>query len=148
MKRGILFRGKDTDTGRWYEGFYMALSDTTYCFKEDYDRNPDNTKHYIVFDQMTDWCLPNRHLQAEVDPTTVGQYTGLNDKNGKLIFEGDIVRCGTGRICKVIFFTSPCFSGFDLIPIDGFDAPPPRKWSLFSDTEVIGNIHDNNDLGE
>ena len=61
--RDILFRGKDSDTGKWYEGFYMALSDTTYCFKEDYDRHPDNTKHYIVFDKMTDWCLPNQHLK-------------------------------------------------------------------------------------
>ena len=71
--REILFRGKDPETGKWYEGFYMALSETTYCFKGDYDRHPDNTKHYIVFDRMTDWGLPNQHLRADADPSTVGQ---------------------------------------------------------------------------
>lgn len=146
--REIFFRGKDPETGKWYEGFYMALSDTTYCLEEDYAAHPDNTKHYIVFEKMTDWCLPNRHLLADVDPSTVGQCTGLKDKNGKRIFEGDIVRCGTGRICKVTFFISPGVSGFDLVPIGGFDAPPPHNWSLFADTEVIGNIHDNPELLE
>lgn len=100
---------------------------------------------------------------------TIGQYTGLHDAtkwesltekeqqdflrnhkkedwNGKRIFEGDIVRCGTGRICKVTFFISPGVSGFDLVPIGGFNAPPPHNWSLFADTEVIGNIHDNPEL--
>lgn len=91
--RKILFRGKDPETGKWYEGFYMALSDTTYCFEKDYAAHPDNTKHYIVFDEMTDWGLPNRHLRADVDPTTVGQYTGLNDKNGKRILRGISSNC-------------------------------------------------------
>ena len=89
--REILFRGKDPESGTWYEGYYMALSDTTYCFQGDYAAHPDNTKHYIVFDRMTDWGLPNQHLRANVDPVTVGQYTGLKDTNGKKIFEGDFV---------------------------------------------------------
>ena len=42
--REILFRGKDPETGTWYEGFYLELSETTYCSKGDYDRHPDNTK--------------------------------------------------------------------------------------------------------
>ena len=55
MAREILFRGKDKDSGRWYYGNYMALNKTTYCVAEDYAAHPDNTEHFIVFDQMTDW---------------------------------------------------------------------------------------------
>ena len=40
---------------------------------------------------MTDWGLPNRFLQCEVDPDTICQCTGIKDKNGKLIFENDIM---------------------------------------------------------
>ena len=52
--REILFRGKCPDTGRWYEGQYIHLHKTTFCFKEDYDRYPDNDIHQIVFEEMTD----------------------------------------------------------------------------------------------
>ena len=138
--REILFRGKDPETGRWYEGFYMKLSDTTYCFKEDYDAHPDNTKHFIVFDRMTDWGLPNQHLRANVDPSTVGQYTGLTDKNGKKIFEGDIVRHGE-RISIIAYI--PQYMRFA-------GKRPQVIMAIFNfeNSEVIGNIHDNPELLE
>ncbi len=98
MDREILFRGKDKDDGNWYEGYYLQLHDTTYCCMpsdnaDEANRlNEENKHHYIVFEQMTDWGLPNKHLRAEVDPKTVCQYTGLTDKNCRKIFEWDIVR--------------------------------------------------------
>lgn len=164
--REIMFRGKALDTGRWNEGFYMALSDATYCLKEDYDAHPDNTKHYIVFDKMTDWGLPNRRIMVVVDPSTVGQYTGLTDKNGKRIFEGDIVRW-TWENCALVspggYRRYSCGSVFDVRCLEsgfmlckaGDRASAPNSngkvanyefWNLHGGLEVIGNIHDNPEL--
>lgn len=157
--RKILFRGKGTDAddkNKWYYGSYMKLDDTTYCFTEDYRRNPDNTKHYIVFDIMTDWGLPNRHMQATVRPETVCQYTGLKDKNGKKIFEGDIVEyedespsnyeyhdnliMNRGAICYsdgTFYWTNAVATTLEDNVYDGV-----------LDCKVIGNVFDNPELLE
>lgn len=150
------------DDGKWHEGSYMALSETTYCLKEDYDRHPDNTKHFIVFDRMTDWGLPNRHLQSEVVPATVGQYTGLTDKNGKRIFEGDIVFDAFENHYGVVAYgdyKNPFNSdewthnfGFSIDWKTGNGPDLLRKdlgyWITEVDARVVGNIHDNPDLIE
>lgn len=146
--REILFRGKCTDTGKWYEGRYIHLHKTTYCFKEDYEKNPDNDIHQIVFEQMTDWCLPNRHLRVGVIPETVGQYTGLtDDKNGKKIFEGDIVAVyvkGCRTICTVSW--AETVAHFQLWQINTIPGTPTALNLGNYDCEVIGNIHDNPEL--
>lgn len=152
--RDILFRGKDKDDGNWYEGYYLQLHDTTYCCmpSDNVDEanrlNKENEHHYIVFEQMTDWGLPNKYLRAEVAPETVCQYTGLTDKNGRKIFEGDIVRrtdLHNAKEPSIGFIEYDAENTAFLIhwmDIQNYSATFPWKDRI----EVIGNIFDNPEL--
>lgn len=145
MARKILYKGLGKDNKKiWHTGYYWKTNDTTYCFKEDYDANPNNTHHYILFDRMTDWGLPNKKYQAEIDVETLCEYTGMLDKNGKKIWENDIVKCidkdgnrkfmGTVKFNNCSFCISNSFSS-------------NYRW-LDYEIEVIGNIFDNPELLE
>lgn len=142
--REILFRGKWLGNGEWVEGYYCKISETTYAFAEDYERNPIPVHHYILQEVMTDWGLPNRFNQYEIDPETLCQYTGLKDKNGNRIWENDIVRIensmdeGIGNIefYGGIWYVDgePSNSLYDIVEYDD------------ADIEVIGNIFDNPEM--
>lgn len=157
--REILFRGKDKDDGNWYEGYYLQLHDTTYCCmsSDNVDEanrlNKENEHHYIVFEQMTDWGLPNKHLRAEVAPETVCQYTGLTDKNGRKIFEGDIIKINEDvKEAFGIFDGSVIYRGGSFIIGNSNSSGMLNSLFVISDInyvlrgEVIGNIFDNPDL--
>ena len=127
--RDIIFRGKRINNGEWVEGYFVNLWLVHY------------QKHQPI---ITD----NNAVSYDVDPSTVGQYTGLTDKNGKKIFEGDIVAIerGWNKTAKYHVFFDPQICGFigDSINYIGF--------TTFGDDginmEVIGNIHDNPELLE
>ena len=130
--REILFRGKRTDNGEWIEGFYSA---------EEYDPYIEKIE-YIPRIQIIGKCV-----SLGVIPETVGQYTGLTDKNGKRIFEGDIVeRVSDGERAVISWLKySACFGlSFDgwCCGFDNYDDNLPSNF------EVIGNIHDNPELLE
>ena len=130
--REILFRGKRIDNGEWVEGNLFV---------------PDEVTHRKAPTEILVGTNVVR-ISYEVDPATVGQYTGLTDKNGKRIFEGDIVDC-IARMdranCVVIFEEGE----FRLVPernyktyVTGGDYHALRCF----EKEVIGNIHDNPEL--
>lgn len=145
--REILFRGKNIDNGKWIYGGYVHLHKTTYCYAGSDDGN--NDIHRIVFERMTDWNLPNKHMMADVLPETVGQYTGLVDKNGVKIFEGDIL----------VGFLDEEYPEHETVVVvewhenmwvtrQGKCHPDLLEQSDLDCFEVIGNIHDNPELLE
>ena len=93
-----LYRGKRIDNGEWVEGAYHKHDTVKACFTTD-DPKP---KHLIINDGFCDWGLEPPIVGYEVDPDTIGECTGLKDKNGKKIFEGDIVKLDE-QLFKVIY---------------------------------------------
>lgn len=152
--RDIKFRAKGNDEqtkNRWFYGSYYKTNDTTYCCKEDYDRTSDNTHHYILFDEMTDWGLPNRKLRADIDIETLGQYTGIKDRNSKEIYEGDIAKLPAYlpnhteyAVCKWIDNNG---SVEDVIGFGFEDMNGKRvRNDEWEDYEIVGNIFENPEL--
>lgn len=121
--REILFRGKRIDNGEWVEGNYG---------------NHTSLDAFIIYKPYPTMGGGFAALGFyEVVPETVGQYTGLCDKRGKKMFEGDILATRTGRPHIVKFEDG----GFALTDT----AIPIRHANVF---EIIGNIHDNPELLE
>lgn len=124
--REIKFRGKRVDNSEWVYGYYVF--------------RPDGN-HFIYWKPFEDASQNTYH---KVIPETLGQFTGLTDKNVKEIFEGDFCKDTDGRILEVGW--SDKFSSFVLMN---------KKWAFKhwfgescdpEEVEVIGNIHDNPEL--
>ena len=155
--REILFRGKRTNNETWCYGFYC------------HQTQDKKTTDYIFYSQDNELCA------AEVVPDTVSQYTGLTDKNGKKIFEGDIVEYNISDEfdCQSIVKFGEYkqdgsggeYSAIDCIgfyvEVDNYTCPDwceedseyfpkylkhQNLLEVASNCEVIGNIYDNPEL--
>lgn len=127
--REISFRGKRVDNGEWFEGFYAKSGEKTYII---YDN--DIAVGYVSM--------------KEVIPETVGQYTGLTDKNGNKIFEGDILseRPPMNQIAYIgyVAYDEELAAWRFMIKNDTFNGVLLGSYS--NSYKVIGNIHDTPEL--
>lgn len=139
--REIKFRGKRLDNGEWLYGSLLVS-----YFKD------DKKERYFITQ-----FSGNYTFEHEVNPVTVGQYTGLKDKNGRDIWEGDIFKeDGSGIVRSVFrvpgglaFEDNPVSFGYDhrapIYPYSSIAEMQNVSW-LSQCCEVIGNIHDNPEL--
>lgn len=125
--RPYIFRGKREEDGKWVIGTGIDTFGGTFILNA-YERETDATD-----------CDDYR-----VNPLTVGQYTGLKDKNGKMIFDGDIVRYGD-TIHEVVFEQRNGTAYFGLV-YSMIETLPFGHYQDLNQIEVIGNIHDNSEL--
>jgi uncharacterized phage protein (TIGR01671 family) len=128
--RDIRFRGKRSDNGEWIYG-YIQFS-------------KDKSSAWICESKEDDWTVKN---QFPNHPETVGQYTGLKDKNGKEIYEGDILHhvwnSGHDHMLETTSFVKWYNAAFFVDDLKRSD------WMLSMHTladwatvEIIGNIHE------
>jgi uncharacterized phage protein (TIGR01671 family) len=121
--REIKFRGKRLDNGEWIEGDLLRMNGHWFIFL---DPAPEGIDKYAV------------------DPATVGEFTGLKDKNGKEIYEGDVMEIPetdfNAEIIGRVLFEEDAYY---IIPLRGGHLWG-LHWSLRKhDAKIIGNIHDN-----
>lgn len=147
MDREILFHGKRKDNGEWVEGYYTHVGPT------------NDMRHYIIP------YYASAFYGIEVDPSTVGQYTGLTDKHGKKIFEGDCIKVVIKKYgydgMTETETTQKGLVAYDSIGMIGLVLEVRDGRNLWSDCflelsmsdsiidyrlEIIGNIHDNPEL--
>lgn len=133
--RQIKFRGKCIKTGEWLYGYYLV----------------NRGDSYIVKDEICDpFSQPD---DFKVDPETVGQFTGLHDKNGKEIYEGDILQSVEYPDILMNVWYDDYEASFQSTKIDCNSYKPWKtegnicqRWLDEYPKVVIGNIHDNPEL--
>ena len=125
MTREIKFRGEHTDTGEWVYGSLIQWKDGVTT---------------IITETKED------HYESYVNPDTVGQYTGLQDRNGKEIYEGDIIvqQGYSGMRPMLVRFGNGAF----VTGNHKGSSTPKRPMLIQPRSKVIGNIHDNPELLE
>lgn len=133
MENRYLYRGKRIDNGEWVEG-YLSYP---FC------REKGNESYYFYAKDSLDFFC-----RCVVDASTVCQCTGLKDKNGRLIFENDIVNCLTEECCGYIGWNESEAGFYFNVLLEGGRFEEEHIYDYQDCIEVIGNIFDNPELFE
>ena len=156
--REIIFRGKRIDNGEWAYGWPFADAADCSLKKAGKCQCPHDGSEYFIVEWDDDF---HEYEERQVIPNTVGQYTGLKDKHGKRIFEGDMIKPFDDEVDKMVVefhhgqFLLCLFGERGYMAEYGweeegnygcFEAEPLSSYG--HDIEVIGNIHDNPELLE
>ena len=126
--RTIKFRGKSILTDKWFYG--------------DLVHSADKKRTAILVNDI------DGYDECEADPETVGQFTGLMDKNGKAIYEGDIVKWSNGMLYAVKFWDGMFYASIEECNEGILGGFPLHRLIEYEDgeCEIVGNIHDNTEL--
>lgn len=140
--RRILFRGKRLDNGDWVQGYYFETPLT------DEATNSKTEDGWFFLCGRRRHCISRNNCVYEIDPSTVGEFTGHFDTNKKTIFEGDIVECQEYECMGYIAYDIG-EAGFMFRVYDD-DFPSGYELECLSDfvdeMKIIGNIYDNPEL--
>ena len=136
--REILFKAKRLDNGEWVEGY--PVYDRADCTLK--RQGKCQCAHDGSLITFFGW-IDNLHEYDEinVDPSTVCEYTGLTDKNGKKVFVGDIIKCSKGCPHEVVWlqeYGGTFIGGMPAIYLSVL--MPGYAWT--GAEEIIGNVHD------
>lgn len=138
MEDRYLFKAKRIDNGEWEIGSLIALPTGEYEISNKCNNPPD-------CDPMWDKVV----ITHKVDPSTICQCTGLKDKNGKWIWENDVVRDGHGNLYKAFWQNNYYQFSWICVKSDVLIGSKLDLWDFKSfEIEFIGNIFDNPELLE
>lgn len=137
-----MVKAKCIETGKWVTGYYYKMAETTYCCAIG-DELSIPVHHYILQETMTDWGLPNRMLQYEVDSDTLCQCTEFMDVYDNMIWENDLVKFtqNTEEYFGYIELNDEGY-GFQVVNENSVLGDNIGYLSMFGDIEVIGNKFD------